>query len=56
MARLTKKFMGKVLLPTVPMEIKTKEDLEKYHKAIKEYESYAIKLAEYEDREEKGDR
>lgn len=53
MSRLTKKFAGKVVLPSIPMEIKTKEDLDKYHEIRRECETMAIKLAEYEDREEK---
>ncbi|HBJ2604404.1 TPA: hypothetical protein ACXDAM_000813 [Clostridium botulinum] len=52
MSRLTKKMMGKVVLPIMPMGIETKEDLYKYHEVRREYEDIAIKLAEYEDREE----
>lgn len=52
MSRLTRKMMGQVILPMIPMEIKSKEDLDKYHEVRKEYEDMAIKLAEYEDREE----
>jgi len=52
--RLTKKFGDRVILPLIPMEIKTKEDLDKYHEIRREYEAMAIKLAEYEDREERN--
>lgn len=52
MSRLTRKMMGRVVLPTIPMEIRSKEDLEKWHECRKEYENMAIKLAEYEDRDE----
>ena len=52
MNRLTRKFGEKVILPTIPMEINSQEDLEKFHKVRKEYENMAIKLSEYEDREE----
>lgn len=55
MSRLTRKMMGKVVLPVIPMEIKTKEDLNKYHEVRREYEAMAIKLAEYEDKEEAGE-
>lgn len=44
--------MGKVVLPIIPMEINSEEDLNKYHKVRREYEVMAIKLAEYEDKEE----
>ena len=44
--------MGQVVVPVIPMEIKTKEDLNEYHKVRREYEAMAIKLAEYEDKEE----
>lgn len=50
MNRLTRKIMGRVELPTIPIEINSREDLEKFHKVRKEYEAMAIKLAEYEDR------
>ena len=53
MNRLTRKFADKVVLPMIPIEIKSKEDLDKWHEVRKEYEAMAIKLAEYEDREEK---
>ncbi|MDU4480203.1 hypothetical protein [Clostridium sp.] len=52
MSRLTRKMMGKVVLPIIPMEINSEEDLNKYHKVRREYEVMAIKLAEYEDKEE----
>lgn len=52
MSRLTRKMMGQVVLPVIPMEIKTKEDLNEYHKVRREYEAMAIKLAEYEDKED----
>ena len=48
-------MMGKVILPIIPMEIKSKEDLDKYHKVRKEYEEMAIKLAEYEDKDDTND-
>ena len=54
MSRLTKKFADKVVLPVIPMEIKSKEDLDKFHEVRREYEAMAIKLAEYEDKEEVG--
>jgi hypothetical protein len=50
--RLTKKFAGKIILPMIPMEIKSKNDLENFHKIRKEYENITFKLAEYEDRDE----
>jgi hypothetical protein len=43
--------MGGVELPLIPMEIRAKEDLDEFHKVRKEYETYAIRLAEYEDTE-----
>lgn len=49
MERLTKKFADNVMLPMIPMEINSKEDLEEYHRVRKEYEDYAVKLASYED-------
>ena len=49
MKRLTKKFGDKVILPIIPMEINSKEDLSKFHEIRKEYQAMAIKLAEYED-------
>ena len=55
MSRLTRKFGDKVILPIIPMEINSKEDLEKYHDIRKEYENITIKLSEYEDREEIND-
>lgn len=35
MNRLTRKFGEKVILPTIPMEINSQEDLEKFHKVKK---------------------
>lgn len=55
MSRLTRKIMGKVVLPVIPMEIKSKEDLDKYHEVRREYEAMVIKLAEYEDKEENNE-
>ena len=49
MDRLTKKFGDKVLLPNIPMEINSKEDLDKYHEVRRDIESKIIRLAEYED-------
>lgn len=49
MERLTEKFGDKVVLPIIPMEIRSKSDLERFHKARKKYEENTIKLAEYED-------
>ncbi|HBX47656.1 MAG TPA: hypothetical protein DEF85_02050 [Clostridiaceae bacterium] len=49
MKRLTKKFGDKVLLPNIPMEIKSKEDLDKFHEVRRDIESKIIRLAEYED-------
>lgn len=37
MSRLTRKMMNKVELPIIPMEIKSKEDLEKYHDVRRKY-------------------
>lgn len=47
--RLTTKFGDKVIVPMVPMEMKSKEDLSKYHKVRREYEENTIRLSEYED-------
>lgn len=52
MSRLTRKMMGKVILPMIPMEINTREDLENWHEVRRQYDAMVIKLAEYEDREE----
>jgi len=52
MSRLTRKFGDEVILPIIPMDINSKEDLEKYHNIRREYENMVIKLSEYEDREE----
>ena len=49
MKRLTERMLGGVVLPEIPMEIKNKEDLEKFHHARKIYEENTIKLAAYED-------
>lgn len=47
--RLTNKFGDKVILPMIPMQIESKEDLENYHKVRKEYEDNTIRLSSYED-------
>lgn len=49
MKRLTKKFGDKVLLPSLPMGINSKEDLDKFHEVRRDIESKIIRLAEYED-------
>jgi hypothetical protein len=49
MNRLTEKFMDKVVLPNIPMEIKNKKDLEEYHEVRRNIENKIIKLAAYED-------
>jgi len=38
MERLTRKFGDKIILPMIPMEIKTSDDLENYHKVRKDIE------------------
>lgn len=55
MSRLTKKMMGNVLLPVFPLEINSKEDLDKYHQLRRETDAMILKLSEYEDREEIND-
>ena len=49
MERLTKPLCGGYELPMIPMEIKTQDDLQKFHEARKFYESCAIRCGQYED-------
>ena len=49
MERLTKPLCGGYELPMIPMEIKTQDDLQKFHEVRKFYESCAIRCGQYED-------
>lgn len=49
MDRLTKKVMDKYLLPTIPMEINSKEKLDEFHEVRRFYENCVIRLGGYED-------
>lgn len=49
MERLTKPLCGGYELPMIPVEIKTQDDLQKFHEVRKFYESCAIRCGQYED-------
>jgi len=50
MERITTKFADRVILPMMPISpYYNLKELDKFHEVRREYEEFAIKLAEYED-------
>lgn len=49
MDRLTTKLGNKLIIPNIPTNVRTVNELKQYTNTVKMYEKFAIKLAKYED-------